>query len=63
MSENGTAVAAPTGSAATPVIELREIDVFYGRVNALSKVSMVVGQGEIAATKPARRPPCARSAA
>jgi branched-chain amino acid transport system ATP-binding protein len=50
MSENGAAVAPVTGGAAgVPVIELREIDVFYGRVNALSKVSMVVGQGEIVA--------------
>ena len=49
MSENGAAVAPVTGGAGVPVIELREIDVFYGRVNALSKVSMVVGQGEIVA--------------
>ena len=31
------------------VIELREIDVYYGRVNALSKVSLEVRQGEIVA--------------
>jgi len=50
MSENGAVTATPTESAASmPVIELREIDVFYGRVNALSKVSLVVRQGEIVA--------------
>jgi branched-chain amino acid transport system ATP-binding protein len=50
VSENGAAVAPATGSTATtPVIELREIDVYYGRVNALSKVSMVVNHGEIVA--------------
>jgi branched-chain amino acid transport system ATP-binding protein len=50
VTENGAAVAAGTAStASTPVIELREIDVFYGRVNALSKVSMVVNHGEIVA--------------
>ena len=50
MSENAaTAVATTKSSASVPVIELREIDVFYGRVNALSKVSLVVGQGEIVA--------------
>ena len=50
MSENGAAAAVATVSTATtPVIELREIDVYYGRVNALSKVSMVVNHGEIVA--------------
>ena len=50
MSENAAAAVATTKSTASvPVIELREIDVFYGRVNALSKVSLVVGQGEIVA--------------
>jgi branched-chain amino acid transport system ATP-binding protein len=50
MSENAAAAVATTKSTASvPVIELREIDVFYGRVNALSKVSVVVGQGEIVA--------------
>jgi branched-chain amino acid transport system ATP-binding protein len=49
MSDNGAvATAAPT-TASVPVIELRAIDVFYGRVNALSKVSLTVGQGEIVA--------------
>ena len=47
MSDPGTTVlAAPAG---TLVIELREIDVFYGRVNALRKVSMEVREGEIVA--------------
>jgi branched-chain amino acid transport system ATP-binding protein len=44
MSENGQAVAAPA-----LVIDLREIDVYYGRVNALSRVSLEVRQGEIVA--------------
>jgi branched-chain amino acid transport system ATP-binding protein len=50
MTENGvqTAVATPTAEG-VPVIELRDIDVFYGRVNALSKVSLEVRQGEIVA--------------
>jgi branched-chain amino acid transport system ATP-binding protein len=50
MTENGVqaAVATPT-TGTVPVIELRGIDVFYGRVNALSKVSLEVRQGEIVA--------------
>ena len=50
MSDNGASVAAPladTGS--NKVIDLREIDVFYGRVNALRRVSLEVRQGEIVA--------------
>ena len=46
MTENGQSVAS---SASDAVIELREIDVYYGRVNALSKVSLEVRQGEIVA--------------
>src|SRR5450631_1027215 len=50
MSENGQSVAAPDpGSGVDKVIDLREIDVFYGRVNALSKVTLEVRQGEIVA--------------
>ena len=51
MTENGPAVEQSTVAAAmgAAVIELREIDVFYGRVNALSKVSLEVRQGEIVA--------------
>jgi branched-chain amino acid transport system ATP-binding protein len=47
VSEPGTAVLADAAGAL--VIELREVDVFYGRVNALRKVSMEVYQGEIVA--------------
>jgi branched-chain amino acid transport system ATP-binding protein len=48
MSENGQA---STSSApdSDKVIDLREIDVFYGRVNALRKVTLEVRQGEIVA--------------
>jgi branched-chain amino acid transport system ATP-binding protein len=47
MSENGERVAAASGG--TAVIELRDIDVYYGRVNALRKVSLEVREGEIVA--------------
>jgi branched-chain amino acid transport system ATP-binding protein len=47
VSESGTAMLAPAAGAL--VVELRDIDVFYGRVNALRKVSMEVHQGEIVA--------------
>lgn len=40
---------APQATSGVPVIELREIDVFYGRVNALRKVSLEVREGEIVA--------------
>ena len=40
---------APQQDAATPVLELRDIDVFYGRVQALRGVSLHVGDGEIVA--------------
>jgi branched-chain amino acid transport system ATP-binding protein len=50
LSANGEQLSASAPSAdAGKVIELREIDVFYGRVNALSKVSLEVRQGEIVA--------------
>ncbi len=50
MSENGEQpVALSPASGAGIVIELREIDVFYGRVKALSKVSLEVREGEIVA--------------
>ncbi|MFI5285293.1 MAG: ABC transporter ATP-binding protein [Candidatus Dormibacteria bacterium] len=50
MSDNGESVAAPLAEAdSNKVIDLREIDVFYGRVNALRKVSLEVRQGEIVA--------------
>ena len=47
MSGNGDHATAQAD--ATAVIELREVDVYYGRVNALRKVSLVVRQGEIVA--------------
>jgi branched-chain amino acid transport system ATP-binding protein len=40
----GGTVAAPP-----PVLELRDVDVFYGRVQALHHVSLEVGEGEIVA--------------
>jgi branched-chain amino acid transport system ATP-binding protein len=50
MSENGHSVAAPEAGVDTnKVIDLREIDVFYGRVNALRKVTLEVNEGEIVA--------------
>jgi branched-chain amino acid transport system ATP-binding protein len=49
VSENGQPVSPASTSGAGKVIELREIDVYYGRVNALSKVSLEVRQGEIVA--------------
>jgi len=47
VTEPGTAVL--SAAAGELVVELREIDVFYGRVNALRKVSMEVREGEIVA--------------
>jgi branched-chain amino acid transport system ATP-binding protein len=47
VTEPGTAVL--SAAAGALVIELRDIDVFYGRVNALRKVSMEVREGEIVA--------------
>jgi branched-chain amino acid transport system ATP-binding protein len=50
MSENGQSAAAPDSAGGVDkVIDLREIDVYYGRVNALSKVTLEVRQGEIVA--------------
>jgi branched-chain amino acid transport system ATP-binding protein len=50
VSENGQQPAPSTSvSDQGKVIELRDIDVYYGRVNALSKVSLEVRQGEIVA--------------
>jgi branched-chain amino acid transport system ATP-binding protein len=50
VSENGEQPAAASPASGTGmVIELREIDVFYGRVKALSKVSLEVREGEIVA--------------
>jgi branched-chain amino acid transport system ATP-binding protein len=50
VSESGVQAATATqGVGAAAVVELREVDVFYGRVNALRKVSLDVRQGEIVA--------------
>ncbi len=51
MSETGQSIEHPTAAAVTgaAVIELREIDVYYGRVKALSQVSLEVREGEIVA--------------
>ena len=54
MSENGQAATTPASGAGIDtgtdrVIDIREIDVFYGRVKALSKVTLEVRQGEIVA--------------
>jgi branched-chain amino acid transport system ATP-binding protein len=50
VTENGESVVSSTpDSASEAVIELSEIDVYYGRVNALRKVSLDVRQGEIVA--------------
>ena len=49
MSENGESVAAPSGTDSDRVIDIREIDVYYGRVRALSKVTLEVRPGEIVA--------------
>ena len=44
------AAAAPAPApAGTPVLELRNVDVLYGRVQALRDVSLTVGEGEIVA--------------
>jgi len=52
MSENGQPVVATTGDTSNvtdKVIDLRAIDVYYGRVQALTRVSLEVRQGEIVA--------------
>jgi branched-chain amino acid transport system ATP-binding protein len=50
VSDNGASVStALADTDSNKVIDLREIDVFYGRVNALRKVSLEVRQGEIVA--------------
>ena len=54
MSENGQAATAPAPGSGVDidtdkVIDIREIDVFYGRVRALSKVTLEVRPGEIVA--------------
>ena len=49
VSTNGEQLAVHAAAGAAMIIELREIDVFYGRVNALRKVSLEVREGEIVA--------------
>jgi ABC-type branched-subunit amino acid transport system ATPase component len=48
-SESAPAVATTTQAAAAPLLELVDVDVFYGRVQALKHVSLTVNQGEIVA--------------
>ena len=45
------APASPEGAKPTnaPILELRDVDVFYGRVRALRDISLTVGEGEIVA--------------
>jgi branched-chain amino acid transport system ATP-binding protein len=49
MTDTSPATAERPAPAGTPVLELRDIDVFYGRVQALRGVSLTVGDGEIVA--------------
>jgi branched-chain amino acid transport system ATP-binding protein len=50
MTTDTTAPAQPARApSGTPVLELRDIDVLYGRVQALRGVSLTVGDGEIVA--------------
>ena len=44
-----TAPGNPGAAVGTPVLELRDVDVFYGRVQALHGVSLTVNEGEIVA--------------
>ncbi|HEY8674425.1 MAG TPA: ABC transporter ATP-binding protein, partial [Candidatus Dormibacteraeota bacterium] len=44
-----TAPGNPPAAEGTPVLELRDVDVFYGRVQALRGVSLTVNDGEIVA--------------
>lgn len=52
MSQSALQSGEPAGAATVkppPVLELRGVDVFYGRVQALHHVSLEVGEGEIVA--------------
>ncbi|HEX4578373.1 MAG TPA: ABC transporter ATP-binding protein [Candidatus Dormibacteraeota bacterium] len=50
MTADTTAAAEPARApSGTPVLELRDVDVLYGRVQALRGVSLTVGEGEIVA--------------
>jgi branched-chain amino acid transport system ATP-binding protein len=48
-SQAAAAETAPAPTTADPILELRDVDVFYGRVQALHGVSIHVGRGEIVA--------------
>ncbi|HWF58355.1 MAG TPA: ABC transporter ATP-binding protein [Candidatus Dormibacteraeota bacterium] len=49
MTSAEAAAATPPAAHGTPVLELRGVDVFYGRTQALSGVSLTVDDGEIVA--------------
>ncbi len=49
MTETSAPPAPQPATPATPQLELRSLDVFYGRVQALRNVSITVGEGEIVA--------------
>lgn len=52
MTEAAAEAAAPAPSAGNgraPILELRNLEVFYGRVRALNGISLFVGEGEIVA--------------
>jgi branched-chain amino acid transport system ATP-binding protein len=46
MTEQQT-VNAPTATDGRPLLELRNVDVYYGRIQALRSISLTVNQGEI----------------
>jgi branched-chain amino acid transport system ATP-binding protein len=49
MTENLAAAQSATAVVASPTLEMRSVDVFYGRIQALHGVSIVVNHGEIVA--------------
>ena len=49
MTQSVPAGAERVAAEGTPVLELRNVDVLYGRVQALTNVSLTVGDGEIVA--------------
>ena len=49
MTATETGAPTPATDVAEPILELRDVDVLYGRVQALRGVSLTVGRGEIVA--------------